>query len=95
MNSLTITTEQQNLSCLVPMSQGAWVNLKSDQAFIDYTYIHFSGFSNAHKPIGLNNYVQQFGLDMNKLPGIVEPWQVIGEVSEQACQRFWACTRNP
>ena len=62
--------------------------LKADQAFIDYTYIHFSGFADTQKGEWSSELCAKFGLDMDKLPTIVEPWQVVGEVSESAARKF-------
>jgi len=62
--------------------------LKADQAFIDYTYIHFSGFADAQKGEWSAELCTKFGLDAEKLPAIVEPWRVVGEVTEQAAKKF-------
>jgi xylulokinase len=35
---------------------GRMAGLKGEQAFIDYTFIHFSGFSDARKPNGPRNF---------------------------------------
>ncbi|MCJ7695029.1 MAG: FGGY family carbohydrate kinase [Anaerolineaceae bacterium] len=67
---------------------GRMGGLKSEQAFIDYTYLHFSGFSDALNSKWSEQLCNQFDLDMNKLPEIVEPWRVIGEVKEQASRDF-------
>lgn len=67
---------------------GQMAGLKADQAFIDYTYIHFSGFADARRGEWSQELCAAFGLDMEKLPEIVEPWRVVGEVSESAAQKF-------
>lgn len=67
---------------------GRMAGLKADQAFIDYTYIHFSGFSDARKGQWSTELCTRFGLDMEKLPRIIEPWQIIGEVTEKAAKDF-------
>jgi xylulokinase len=67
---------------------GKMAGLKGDQAFIDYTFIHFSGFSDAEHGIWSNELCNIFNLDMEKLPRIVAPWEVIGEVTEQAAIDF-------
>jgi xylulokinase len=67
---------------------GTMAGLKSDQAFMDYTFIHFSGFSDSKALTWSDELCRQFGLDMEKLPQIVEPWKVIGEVSERAARDF-------
>jgi len=62
---------------------GQLANLDTDQAFIDYTYIHFSGFSEAQTGTWSKELCEQFGLDIGKLPNIVEPWHIVGETSEK------------
>jgi len=67
---------------------GKIAELKADQAFIDHTYIHFSGFSDAQKTIWSNELCERFGLDMGKLPKIIDPCDIIGEVSERSAKKF-------
>jgi xylulokinase len=67
---------------------GKLAGLKADQAFIDYTYIHFSGFANTQKAEWSDELCQQFGLDQTKLPRIVDPCDIVGEVSDTAAKDF-------
>jgi len=67
---------------------GKIAGLKAEQAFIDHTYIHFSGFSDAQKTIWSNELCERFGLDMGKLPKIVDPCDIIGNVSEHSAKEF-------
>ncbi|UCG23416.1 MAG: xylulose kinase [Chloroflexota bacterium] len=67
---------------------GKMAGIRGDQAFIDYTFIHFSGFSDAQNGIWSSQLCDLFGLDIDKLPEIVEPWRVIGQVTDQAAQEF-------
>jgi xylulokinase len=67
---------------------GNLAGLKSDQAFMDYTFIHFSGFSDSKALKWSDELCQRFGVDQDKLPQIVEPWKVIGEVTETAAKDF-------
>jgi len=67
---------------------GRIAGLKADQAFIDHTYIHFSGFSDAQKTIWSDELCDRFGLDKDKLPKIVDPCEIVGEVSEKAAKEF-------
>lgn len=67
---------------------GKIAGLKADQAFIDHTYIHFSGFSDAQKAIWSNELCERFDLDLSKLPKIIDPCDVIGEVSEHSAKKF-------
>ncbi len=67
---------------------GRMAGLDADQAFIDYTYIHFSGLSDALGGAWSREICQAVGVDMEKLPDIVEPWHVVGEVTEEAARDF-------
>jgi xylulokinase len=67
---------------------GRIANLKADQAFIDHTYIHFSGFSDAQRAIWSDELCDRFGLDKGKLPKIIDPCDIVGEVSEKAANEF-------
>ena len=67
---------------------GKMAGLRGDQAFIDYTFIHFSGFSDAQNGTWSRQLCDLFGLDLDKLPEIVEPWRVVGQVTDQAAREF-------
>ena len=67
---------------------GRIAGLTADQAFIDHTYIHFSGFSDGQKTAWSDELCERFGLDMDKLPKIVDPCEIVGEVSEKAAKEF-------
>lgn len=74
---------------------GRLANLKADQAFIDHTYIHFSGFSDGQKVIWSDELCELFGLDKNKLPKIIDPSEIIGEVAEESAVDFGLLPGTP
>ena len=67
---------------------GRMAGLSVDEAFIDYTYLHFTGLSDAQNGCWSDELCNELGVDQSKLPRIVEPWQVVGEVTEQAAAEF-------
>ncbi|MFL7893927.1 MAG: xylulokinase [Anaerolineales bacterium] len=67
---------------------GKMAGLKADQAFIDHTYVHFSALSNALQGDWSQEICDRTGVDMDRLPQIVEPWHVVGEVTAQAASDF-------
>ncbi len=67
---------------------GRLAGLKADQAFIDHTYIHFSGFSDAQKGTWSGELCERFGLDPTKLPRIVDPSDIVGEVTQASAKEF-------
>jgi xylulokinase len=74
---------------------GRMAGLRADEAFIDYTFIHFSGLSNTPEGQWSPELCHLLGVDMAKLPEIVEPWRVIGEVSEDAARDFGLAPGTP
>lgn len=81
---------QQTVKFVMPGGYvaGKMAGLKADQAFIDYTYIHFSALSNALLGEWSEEICNKTGVDMDRLPRIVEPWHVVGEVTGQAASDF-------
>ncbi len=67
---------------------GRLAGLRSDEAFIDYTFIHFTGFSDAQNMQWSEELCTRFGLDMDKLPRIIEPYAVVGEVQAGPAKEF-------
>lgn len=65
---------------------GRLAGLKGDEAFVDRTYIHFSCFSDTRAGVWSGDLTGLFDLDQNKLPRIVNPWDVIGHVTEAAAR---------
>ena len=68
-------------SCYVA---GRMAELRPDEAFVDYTFLHFSALSDAQTGAWSPQLIDLLGVDASKLPCIVTPWTVIGEVREQA-----------
>ncbi len=67
---------------------GRLAGLRGESAFMDTTFIHFTGFCDAQKGIWSEELCEAFGMDASRLPVIVDPWQVIGEVSPAAARDF-------
>jgi xylulokinase len=74
---------------------GRMAGLEADQAFIDYTFIHFSGFCDAQAGGWSPELCSLLGMDMERLPQIVAPWQIIGEVQAQAAKDFGLSPGTP
>ena len=74
---------------------GRMAGLKGEQGYMDYTFIHFSGFSDGRLGIWSQELCARLGMDIDKLPQIVEPWKVIGEVSESAARDFGLAPGTP
>lgn len=74
---------------------GRLAGLKGDDAFMDYTFLHFSGFVDAKAGVWSKELCQTLGFDMDKLPRIVEPWHIIGEVTPTAAKDFGLAAGTP
>jgi xylulokinase len=75
---------------VVPSSYvaGRMAGLRADQAFMDYTFLHFTGYGDAVQGTWSDELTSLLGVSQEKLPQIVEPWHVVGEVSESAARDF-------
>ena len=74
---------------------GRMAGLRADAAFMDYTFIHFSGLCDNRAGTWSAALGDTLGVDMGKLPAIVEPWRVIGEVTDEAARDFGLAPGTP
>ena len=63
---------------------GRMAGLKGDEAFIDRTYLTFSCFSDTQAGKWSEELLEPFEVDKNKLARIVDPWEIIGTITEEA-----------
>ncbi len=63
---------------------GRLAGLKGADAFVDRTYLHFSCFSDTLAGVWSDELLGLFEVDKDKLPRIVDPWEVIGHVTAEA-----------
>lgn len=73
---------------VVPASyiSGKLAGLKGKDAFIDYTYLHFTGLYDAKKTIWSEEMGNLLGINLDKMPIIVNPWDVIGELTKKGAK---------
>ena len=67
---------------------GKMAGLKAEDAFMDYTFIHFSGLSDAQNGCWSKELLEVYGVDEEKLPKIVSPWHIVGEIKESVAKDF-------
>lgn len=65
---------------------GRMAGLKGEDAFIDYTYIHFSCLSDTREARWSEELCHLFNIPMEKLPRIVKPWEIIGQLTAEAAE---------
>ncbi len=63
---------------------GRMAGLTGPDAFMDYTYIHFSCLSDTQKAEWSDELCGLFGVPQAKLPRIVRPWEIIGHLTPAA-----------
>ena len=61
--------------------------LDASQAFVDKSYLHFSGFADNQRGRWDGKLAKTFGVSLSKLPRIVDPHAVIGEVTAGMARR--------
>lgn len=67
---------------------GRMAGLRADEAFMDYTFLHFSGCSDAQSGGWSTELCDTLGVDGVRLPSVVEPWHVVGELKSEAAHDF-------
>lgn len=65
---------------------GRLAGLRGDDAFMDYTYLHFSCLSDTLRMAWDDDLCSALGVPQAKLPRIVAPWQVIGALTPAAAR---------
>lgn len=61
--------------------------LGAGEAFLDATYLHFSGFADNRRSAWDGNLCRAFGVDEKKLPRIVSPHTVVGNVTSPMARK--------
>lgn len=74
---------------------GRMAGLKAEQAFIDHTFIHFSALCDAQAGQWSRELCTRLGVELNHLPRIVPPWEIIGEVQSEAARDFGLAVGTP
>ncbi|MGC1784751.1 MAG: FGGY family carbohydrate kinase [Acidobacteriaceae bacterium] len=67
---------------------GRAVHLRVEDTFIDPTFLHFTGVSDAASGTWSEELCSALGVDAGRLPRITEPWTVIGELSPESARDF-------
>lgn len=74
---------------------GAMAGLRGDEAFVDHTFLHFTALVDAEQGTWSPQLIDALGIDAEKLPRIVAPWEVIGEVTAEAAEEFGLASGTP
>lgn len=63
---------------------GRLAGLKSEQAYIDYTHLHFSGYGDVERKTWSDELLDLFKVEKGKMPDIMEPWKIAGYLTDTA-----------
>jgi len=74
---------------------GRLADLSAADAYIDYTFLHFTAAADARTGKWSPELCESLGLDRARLPRIVDPWTVIGEVQAEPARAFGLCPGTP
>ena len=74
---------------------GRMCGLKADDAWIDYTCLHFSGFGDVEHLKWSEELLERFGVDGRKMPAIAEPWKLVGRITADAARECGLCEGTP
>ncbi len=66
---------------------GKLAGIKGSEAYMDHTMLTFFGMEDFLKLNWSEELCELFDIDIKKLPGIVSPWEVIGELDKKAAQK--------
>ena len=58
-------------------------NLTGDEAYIDYTYLHFSGFADTANKCWSSELLDALDVKADKMPRIVKPYDIVGALSPE------------
>jgi xylulokinase len=67
---------------------GRLCGLGGEDAFIDWSYLHFSTFADSKNLKWDKELLARFGVPQDKLPRIISPFTVIGKVNKQEAELF-------
>lgn len=71
---------------------GRLCGLTSDQAYIDYSHLHFSGFGDVEHLTWSDELLDMFQVEKEKMPRILNPWDIVGHLTPEAAA---ACGLKP
>ncbi len=66
---------------------GKMSKLRGEEAFYDYTYTTFTGLFDVHKMNWSEELAEIFKIHLDKMPRLVDPWEVIGELSSETAEK--------
>ncbi len=60
--------------------------LTGERAFVDHTYLHFTGFADTKNKKWSGRLLSAFGIEESKMPRIVHPWDLAGGLTKETAR---------
>ena len=67
---------------------GRLTGAKAADAFMDHTFLHFTGIADARNGAWSHTLAERLGIDLERMPRIVPPWEIVGEATPEAAHDF-------
>ena len=67
---------------------GRLAGIRGADAFMDHTFLHFSGCGDAERGEWSDDLCGRLGIDRDRLARVVEPWRIVGETNEARAAEF-------
>jgi xylulokinase len=67
---------------------GRVAGLNAANAFMDYTFLHFTGVADARNGAWSPELAGRLGIEIDRMPMIVAPWAIVGEMAEGPARDF-------
>jgi xylulokinase len=67
---------------------GRLAGIRGPDAFMDHTFLHFTGCVDAERGEWSDDLCARLGIDRDRLPRIVEPWRIVGEAGHARATEF-------
>ena len=74
---------------------GRLCGLRAEDAWIDQTCLHFSGFGNAKNLCWSDELLEAFDVDGAKMPRILAPWEMVGTLTAEAASQCGLTAGTP
>jgi xylulokinase len=74
---------------------GSLAGLRADDAFMDHTFLHFTGAADTEAGAWSDVLCDTLGIDRTRLPRIVPPWEVVGGASGPLAEAFGLMPGTP
>lgn len=74
---------------------GLFAGLAGKDAYIDYTYCHFTGLFDFPANCWSVALCDLFGIPVEKLPRVIEPWEIVGTMTKEAANDCGLCEGIP